>query len=55
MKISGTKTLYEVLAAPSPEGVAAGETNRTLSKDARRRRRGAAGGGGDQWLIPPRL
>lgn len=33
MSRSGTKTLYDVLAAPAPEGVAAGETNRTLSKE----------------------
>jgi hypothetical protein len=33
MKMSGTKTLYEVLAAPAPEGVAVGETNRTLAKE----------------------
>jgi hypothetical protein len=29
----GPKTLYDVLAAPAPEGVGAGETMLTLSKE----------------------
>ena len=33
MDPSSTTTLYEALAVPAPEGVAAGETNRTLSKE----------------------
>jgi hypothetical protein len=33
MKVLRTRTLYEVLAAPAPKGLAAGETNRTLAKE----------------------
>lgn len=33
MDPSSTTTLYKTLAVPAPEGVAAGETNRTLSKE----------------------
>jgi hypothetical protein len=33
METSQQKTLYEVLSAPAPVGVPAGETQRTLAKE----------------------
>ncbi len=33
METCEDRTLYELLSAPAPEGVAAGETQRTLMKE----------------------